>query len=120
MDAEGHKSPPHNSAGPQVLGKLLDDQTRCVHYHSLLDVIAIRFKCCGSYFPCFECHEETADHPARPWLRSEWNTPAILCGVCRHELTIEEYMSANHQCPNCKAAFNPGCARHYHLYFSVD
>lgn len=100
-------------------GQLTDDQTRCVHYHSPLDIIAIRFKCCGDYYPCYECHEAEAGHAATTWSRQEWNEKAILCGVCRTELTIAQYMNAGHTCPSCGSAFNPRCSLHYHLYFEV-
>jgi uncharacterized CHY-type Zn-finger protein len=98
-------------------GKLTDNETRCVHYHSALDIIAIKFKCCDIYYPCYECHAEEAEHTAQVWPKNEWTAKAILCGHCKTELTIQQYMEANNQCPFCKAAFNPNCSRHYHLYF---
>jgi uncharacterized CHY-type Zn-finger protein len=101
----------------EVKGKPVDDQTRCEHYHSLLDIIAIKFKCCNEYYPCNQCHEETAGHKAIAWKKDEWNNKAILCGVCKKELTINEYLQSNNHCPHCNAAFNPNCSRHYHLYF---
>ena len=64
-----------------VLGKTVDDQTRCEHYHSATDVIAIRFYCCDTYYPCHLCHEETAGHASRQWPVTKRNVPAILCGV---------------------------------------
>lgn len=100
-----------------IKGKLVDDETRCVHYHSHKDIIAIRFKCCGDYYPCFECHAEATEHAAQRWGKHELDVKAILCGQCQTELSIAGYLSANHQCPNCKAAFNPRCALHYHLYW---
>lgn len=102
-----------------IHGKPVDDNTRCIHYHSVLDVIAIKFKCCGKYYPCYQCHEETAGHAAITWKKNEWNTKAIFCGICKKELTIEQYVQSGNQCPNCNALFNPGCSRHYHLYFEV-
>jgi uncharacterized CHY-type Zn-finger protein len=105
--------------GIKVYGKLVDDETRCEHYHSPLDIIAIKFKCCDKYYPCYQCHEETADHPAQVWNKDEWDRKRILCGVCKTELTINEYMNSNDQCPNCKAAFNPNCSKHYPLYFQT-
>lgn len=104
---------------PAIKGKLVDEQTRCVHYHSSADVIAIKFKCCGEYYPCFQCHEKEAGHAAAVWKKEEWDETAILCGVCGHEMTIREYVCSNNQCPRCNAAFNPGCSRHYHLYFEI-
>jgi len=102
----------------RVLGKTVDDQTRCAHYAGPLDVIAIRFACCGEYYPCFRCHAECADHPARVWPEADFGSRAILCGVCGTELTIDEYRSRE-DCPTCGAAFNPGCRLHAHLYFDV-
>jgi uncharacterized CHY-type Zn-finger protein len=106
-----------NDTRPQVRGLELDAETRCVHWHSPLDVIAIKMKCCGEYYACKDCHDALADHASRIWPRGEWHTPAVLCGVCRSELTITEYMSGGYRCPRCNAAFNPGCRNHYHFYF---
>lgn len=39
-------------------------------------------------------HEETTNHEPLIW-EEEWNTKAILCGVCMEELTINEYFSSN-------------------------
>ncbi|MCH7415084.1 CHY zinc finger protein [Belliella sp. R4-6] len=103
----------------RVFGKSVDKQTRCVHWHSQLDVIAIKFKCCEKYYPCFSCHEEEADHKHEVWPKSEFDQKAILCGVCAKELSVKEYMDSDNTCPNCKASFNPGCSNHYHLYFEV-
>ena len=100
-----------------VLGQTVDDETRCIHYHSALDVIAIKFACCGEYYPCHLCHEEAAGHPARVWPVSDRDEPAVLCGVCDAELTITEYLGVD-ACPRCAAEFNPGCRLHSHLYFA--
>jgi uncharacterized CHY-type Zn-finger protein len=107
------------AAGIIVHGQLVDDNTRCVHYHSALDIIAIKFKCCGEYYPCYQCHEETAGHTALAWEKDEWGTNAIFCGACKSELTIEQYMQSGNQCLYCSASFNPNCSKHYHLYFEV-
>ena len=101
----------------EVKGEVVDEHTRCVHYHSALDIIAIKFKCCGTYYPCYSCHEAAADHKAQVWPQPEWDTKAILCGMCGTELTINQYMHSNNTCPHCAAAFNPGCSKHYDLYF---
>ena len=101
----------------QVKGKTVDEQTRCVHYHSALDIIAIKFKCCKEYYPCYYCHEEVAGHKAITWNKDEFETPAILCGMCKAELTIAAYKTCNYECPYCRAAFNPKCCNHDHLYF---
>ncbi len=103
----------------RVRGIGLDPQTRCAHYHSPLDIVAVRMKCCGAYYACKDCHEALADHAVEVWPRSEWNRPAILCGACGAELTIAAYLACASRCPACGAAFNPGCARHAHDYFEV-
>ncbi len=100
-----------------VKGKTVDDETRCVHYHSALDVIAIKFKCCNSYYPCYYCHEEEAGHEAELWQKNEFETPAILCGICKTAMTINQYKACNYHCPFCNSAFNPKCSNHNHLYF---
>jgi uncharacterized CHY-type Zn-finger protein len=104
---------------PQVLGVELDAQTRCAHYQSPRDVIAIRMKCCGEYFACRECHDALAGHPAAVWPQAEWDQAGVLCGVCGNELTIRQYLDCGNMCPACGAGFNPGCRNHYHLYFEA-
>jgi uncharacterized CHY-type Zn-finger protein len=98
-------------------GKVTDEQTRCVHYHSALDIIAVKMKCCNIYYPCIQCHNEEANHKTEVWPLNEFDTKAILCGVCKNELSINEYFNCNYTCPFCKAAFNPKCCNHNHLYF---
>ena len=100
-----------------VKGKAIDEETRCVHYLSPEDVIAIKFKCCKEYYPCYYCHQETAGHPSAVCSKPEFETKAILCGVCKQEMTITEYKSSNYKCPFCKTAFNTKCSNHDHLYF---
>lgn len=100
----------------QIRGRPVDEQTRCVHYRTPLDVIAIKFRCCREYYPCHLCHEETAGHPAEQWPVEEYDAAAVLCGVCRTELTVREYLAVE-DCPRCGAEFNPGCRLHTELYF---
>lgn len=104
---------------PRVLGAAVDDQTRCAHYRGETDIVAMRFKCCGHYYPCFACHEEAAGHPAERWDASDIDRPAVLCGACRTELRIADYLGTS-ECPACAARFNPGCRLHHHLYFAFD
>jgi len=105
---------------PEVRGLDLDPQTRCLHYHSPLDVIAIKMKCCGVYYACKDCHVAMADHPINVWPNAEFDQPAVLCGACKRELTIREYLQSDSRCPHCHAAFNPACANHYHFYFAIE
>ena len=100
-----------------VKGFIIDEQTRCKHYHSVLDIIAIKFKCCNEYYPCYYCHLEATDHISMLWRKTEFDEKAILCGACFNELTIVNYKACNYECPVCKTAFNPLCLNHDHLYF---
>ncbi|MUN06078.1 CHY zinc finger protein [Agromyces luteolus] len=111
-----HDGPP---ARPRVLGAVVDDETRCVHYRTDVDIVAIRFACCGEYYPCHLCHEEAAGHPARQWPLGERDARAILCGACGAELPIATYLEVD-ACPECRAAFNPRCRLHTHLYFETE
>ncbi|MBA4493225.1 CHY zinc finger protein [Paenactinomyces guangxiensis] len=103
-----------------IYGKPIDNQTRCIHYATDLDIIAIRFACCGRYYPCHACHEETAGHSAIPWPKSRFAEKAVLCGACNTELSINQYLSCGYKCPACGAGFNPGCQLHADLYFEVE
>jgi uncharacterized CHY-type Zn-finger protein len=103
--------------GTKVEGVEVDRETRCKHYSTEKDIIAIKFKCCDTYYPCYKCHEEVADHDAIVWAKDEWQSKAILCGKCGTELTILQYMNCQATCPHCEASFNSGCQLHYHLYF---
>ncbi|GAE95282.1 hypothetical protein JCM21714_4502 [Gracilibacillus boraciitolerans JCM 21714] len=107
--------------GINVLGAVKDKQTRCEHYDKINDIIAIKFKCCETYYPCYKCHEEEADHRVQVWRREEFDHKAILCGKCGgEELTITDYLSSNSSCPCCNSSFNPGCQKHIYLYFEVN
>ncbi|WP_413250180.1 CHY zinc finger protein [Sinomonas flava] len=99
-----------------VFGATVDDQTRCVHYRTEVDVVAIKFACCLRYYPCHLCHAEDADHEARTWPRAQWSEPAVLCGVCKGEMAVDAYLATT-SCPSCDARFNERCALHTHLYF---
>ena len=105
-------------ARPRVLGPVVDDETRCIHYRTPLDVIAIEFACCGEFYPCHLCHAETADHAAEQWPIEKRDEPAVLCGVCGHLLTIADYLAAD-SCPACLTLFNPGCKLHTEYYFQT-
>lgn len=103
---------------PRVLGKVVDEQTRCEHYRTPLDIVAIRFACCLEYYPCHACHDETAGHPAAQWPRTARQERAILCGACGTQLTIASYLDVT-ACPACAAPFNPRCALHRERYFQA-
>lgn len=103
----------------KVYGNIVDDHTRCTHYQSELDIIAIKCRCCRKYYPCYKCHLEDTGVEPEKWTAEDTNENAILCGDCKSELTICQYIQSNNACPekNCLGSFNPGCSLHYHLYF---
>src|SRR5467141_5383972 len=92
--------------GIPVYGVAIEAHTRCAHYHSELDRIAIKFKCCQAYYACYQCHEAAADHAAQVWPRREFTEQAILCGACGEALTIAQYLQCHAVCPACQARFN--------------
>jgi uncharacterized CHY-type Zn-finger protein len=105
------------SVRPAVRGLDLDPETRCAHWHSPLDIVALKFRCCGAYYACRDCHDTLADHPARLWPAAERDAPAVLCGACGAEMSVTAYLGCDDRCPACAAPFNPGCKLHRHLYF---
>jgi uncharacterized CHY-type Zn-finger protein len=104
----------------EVRGVDLDPQTRCAHWRSPRDVIAIKMKCCGEYYACWDCHDALAGHPAEVWQRAQFDEKAVLCGACGEEMSIQEYLNCADACPRCGAGFNPGCKLHHHSYFEVQ
>ncbi|MGY4859310.1 CHY zinc finger protein [Cryobacterium sp. AP23] len=106
------------SGTTHVYGAVVDDATRCVHWNGPTDIVAIKFRCCGRFYPCYQCHAEAESHPATRWAPAEWAEPAILCGACGHTLAIDVYRGVS-GCPACGSAFNDGCRLHAHLYFEV-
>lgn len=103
-----------------VLGLDVDDASRCAHYHSPRDVVAIRMNCCGEWVACIRCHEACTDHAPEVWPRDAFDERAVRCGACGHEMTIQDYVDGPPACPSCDHAFNPGCKNHYPLYFEMD
>jgi uncharacterized CHY-type Zn-finger protein len=87
------------SAGIPVRGVEIDSRTGCAHYRSGLDIVAIKFSCCQSYYACFYCHQAEAGHPARIWRRAQFNEKAVLCGACGAELAIHQYLHCQVVCP---------------------
>ena len=124
MHPDGPKSPPGEGfilvGKVRVYGKFVDGFTRCSHYHSVLDIIAIKFPCCNRYYPCRECHDACAGHEAALWPTERRREKAVLCGACGTEQSIGDYLDNPLQCPACHARFNPRCVNHHHLYFEGD
>ncbi|SPU18138.1 Uncharacterized conserved protein [Niallia circulans] len=103
---------------PTIQGFPIDEETRCIHYQQEIDVVAIQFACCGQFYPCYKCHAESAGHEIKKWPKSEFGANAIYCGKCRKTMAISDYLEKG-ECAHCGTRFNPGCARHYHIYFDV-
>lgn len=112
-------SPAVHIDGVPVYGVDVDPETRCAHYATPRDVIAIRFACCGEYYPCLECHDAVTDHESERWPGESLDRRGVLCGVCGSELTISTYLACKSTCPECGTEFNPGCKNHWPMYFDV-
>jgi uncharacterized CHY-type Zn-finger protein len=93
--------------GIEVFGVDVDAETRCAHWNSELDIIAIKFKCCGRWFPCLGCHKAVADHDAIVWPAGERDSKAVLCGACGHQLSIDEYFHGRFDVPCMRERFQP-------------
>lgn len=100
----------------QVYGNLVDEETRCLHYHNSRDIIALKCYQCRHYYPCYHCHDQCEGHDYKAYP-SKFPDFVVLCGKCRWQMTIDEYRLSAYYCPNCQAAFNPGCKDHETIYF---
>jgi uncharacterized CHY-type Zn-finger protein len=107
------------NTGVVVRGVDVTDRNQCAHYRLERDIVAIRMKCCDTFYACIHCHEAMADHEAVIWGLAEREAQAILCGACHKTLSIAEYLGCGNACPKCRAAFNPGCTNHHHFYFEL-
>ena len=117
------EKPPHTFSeiliGDQrVQGLRLDSQSRCAHWHSELDIVALRMPGDEVFYACYECYEAIHHKLPPRWKKEDFDeAEAILCGNCGTVMNVRTYLNSNNQCPTCQAAFNPGCAKHYHFYF---
>lgn len=102
----------------KIYGVLIDDEGRCTHYHSKVDIVANKCYECRQYYACFHCHDELADHLFKAWPISEKpKEKVILCGRCQTELCYEDYQK-NNRCAKCNHLFNKNCTNHRHIYFA--
>lgn len=108
---------PRTCFGVTIRGAVVDDETRCAHWHGDDDVLAILFPCCRAWYPCRTCHDEHAGHEAVLWRADQTETRALLCGRCGGTLSIRRYRAAG-ACEACGMRFNEGCRLHHHLYFA--
>ena len=105
----------------KIFGALSDySKTRCQHYHSERDIIAIKLKCCQKFYACILCHNSCEDHEPITWKLIEFDEEAIFCGNCNSLLSIQRYLDCNSVCPVCCTDFNSRCSNHYHYYFEID
>lgn len=95
----------------------VDTETRCAHYDSEEDIIAIRFPCCDVYYPCYRCHEATTDHVPERFTQAAFDSQAIYCGRCHTTHSVDSYLESIAECPTCSAPFNPDCEAHHDRYF---
>ena len=100
----------------QAQGLLVDDESRCVHYHSDKDIVALQCYDCKKYYACYRCHNTLETHTFCPYPLNLKEDRLILCGSCGNTLTYVEYTEKGTS-PFCNAAFNPACQNHYPIYF---
>jgi uncharacterized CHY-type Zn-finger protein len=115
------ESPTPRKIPPDIHGVDLTPLTQCAHWHSPLDVIAIKHACCRKFYACISCHNalESSHEPA-VWKREDWNEAVVFCGNCKRVWSVQEYMAGKEsRCEGCGAGWNPGCKNHWDLYFDV-
>ena len=100
----------------QAHGLLVDDESRCVHYHSVKDIVSLQCYECRKYYACYQCHNAMEMHVFSPYPLALSEDQPILCGVCKRTMTFQEYQEQI-ACSYCSAPFNPGCKQHYSYYF---
>jgi len=105
---------------PTVHGFSVTPLTQCSHWHSPLDIIAIKHFCCQKFYACISCHDACESHKSGVWPFEQRDDGAVLCGQCKHVLTVTEYMECGSKCTQCGSAFNPGCKNHWEMYFALN
>lgn len=98
----------------KVYGHLTDGQSRCIHYHSVLDVVANKCAICRKFYSCFKCHDDMENHKYGAIPHTE--AASVMCGVCGNQFSYAEYAQMGSSCRVCKASFNPRCALHKDIY----
>ncbi|WP_373876923.1 CHY zinc finger protein [Philodulcilactobacillus myokoensis] len=96
----------------KIYGIKLDEQGRCIHYHTENDIVALMCAQCQCFYACYKCHDEMNDHQFKPM---PIDSTKVLCGNCKHVLSYQQYQKGS--CPFCKHAFNPRCKLHKEIYF---
>ncbi len=67
----------------------LDQEYRCLHYHTPLDIVGLKCAFCQTYYACYHCHDQLTDHAFVPTGHQE--TSPVICGHCRKLLSLAEY-----------------------------
>lgn len=119
VEVESSQAPMQQSKGAgtqksKIYGRLTDKQGRCIHYHSVLDVIANKCAICGKFYSCYKCHNEKETHAFGAVDPDEPNS--VMCGVCGSQFSYTEYSQMGSKCRVCGANFNPRCALHKCIY----
>ncbi|HGH8293896.1 TPA: CHY zinc finger protein [Streptococcus pyogenes] len=91
----------------------LDQEYRCLHYHTPLDIVGLKCAFCQTYYACYHCYDQLTDHAFVPTGHQE--TSPVICGHCRKLLSLAEYGCGCY--PYCQSPFNPACHRHKDIYF---
>ncbi|MFD0845206.1 CHY zinc finger protein [Streptococcus saliviloxodontae] len=99
-----------------IYGLDLDRESRCRHYHSQLDIVALKCFLCQRYYACYKCHNACQNHSFAPYPLSRREDLVVICGVCHKEMTIADYKEVS-ACVACQSPFNPRCHLHEAIYF---
>jgi Uncharacterized conserved protein len=67
----------------RVYGPTVDDETRCIHYRTSTDIIAIRFGAAVATTRATSAMRSRKDHEARQWPVAERETKASCAGCAR-------------------------------------
>ncbi len=97
-----------------IYGIGLDNDARCVHYHTSEDVVAMKCAVGKNIMHVTSVMMNWNSIPSKP-PTSIPKKPA-LCGHCRKLLSYRQYSAG--KCPFCSHLFNPKCSLHHNIYFS--
>ncbi|MBO0422426.1 hypothetical protein BCR22_07645 [Enterococcus plantarum] len=102
----------------KIFGATIDNEGRCLHYHSPVDIVGNKCYFCKKYYACFHCHDEQEDHLFLAWpISKQPNEKVVVCGVCQTEMTASEYKKQT-ECFHCGHLFNRNCLDHRQIYFN--
>ncbi|WP_086329548.1 CHY zinc finger protein [Candidatus Enterococcus mansonii] len=103
----------------KIVGSMVDNEGRCIHYDSQVDVVANKCSFCKKYYACFRCHDEHENHSFLSWpISKNPDEKIVVCGSCHYEMTYSEY--STNRCLNCGHLFNKNCSIHQRIYFEIN